>query len=170
MEENHSKRRRFFRRAAFATLVGVLAAGIGYKAYAHGGWGAWHRGESIDPARMEEHLERMLKHLYAEVDATEEQKRRLAPIVKDAARDLMPLRGKAREAKQRAVELFSAPTLDQQAIESLRAEQLRLADEASRRLTRALTDVSEVLTPEQRKNLAQHFAQHRGRRHHGPAS
>jgi periplasmic protein CpxP/Spy len=90
-------RRRFFKRAAIATLIGSIAAGVGLKAFAHGGFGGfgcWHRGGfmagPIDPAKVEEHLDRMLKHLYVEVDATEEQKQRLAPIVKQAAKDLLP--------------------------------------------------------------------------------
>ena len=36
-----------------------------------------------------------------------------------------------------------------------------LADEASRRLTRALAEAAEVLTPEQRKELAARFARRR---------
>ena len=96
MEQKSSQRRGFFKRAAVAGVLGALAAGVGFRAFAHGGW---RSGEPLDPAKMEEHLDRMLKHLYVEIEATEEQKRRIAPIVKDAARDLMPLRGKHREAK-----------------------------------------------------------------------
>lgn len=35
-EQTSSNRRRFFKRAALATLIGSLAAGIGIKAFAHG--------------------------------------------------------------------------------------------------------------------------------------
>jgi len=49
------------------------------------------------------------------------------------------------------------------AVESLRAEKIRLADEASRRFSRALSDAAEVLTPEQRKGLAQRLERHRHR-------
>ena len=45
----------------------------------------------------------MLKHLYVEVDATEAQKQQFAPIVKAAARDLLPLRDKMRDARGQAV-------------------------------------------------------------------
>ena len=39
-------RRRFFRRAAIATVIVTLATGVGLKAFAHGhGFGGWHRGE-----------------------------------------------------------------------------------------------------------------------------
>jgi len=42
-------RRRFFKRAAIATLIGGIAAGIGIKAFAHGGgYGGWHRGSEAE--------------------------------------------------------------------------------------------------------------------------
>jgi Spy/CpxP family protein refolding chaperone len=105
----------------------------------------------------------MLRHLYVEIDATEEQKQRLAPIVKEAARDLAPLREKLRAGRAQAIELLTQDRIDAAAIESLRTEKLRLADEASRRFTRALSDAAEILTPEQRKSLAQRFERHRHR-------
>jgi periplasmic protein CpxP/Spy len=162
-------RRRFFRRAAIATVIAAVAGGIGLKALAYGhGMGGWHRrslmGASLDPAKLDEHLDRMLKHLYVEVDATEPQKRQLAPIVKAAARDLLPVRNQMREARRQAVTLLSQPTIDRSALEALRASQLQLAEQASRRLTQALADAAEVLTPDQRKQLAEHAARWRGHR------
>jgi periplasmic protein CpxP/Spy len=173
METQDSKpqrRRRFFKRAAIATLIAGVAAAIGFKAYGQEGGCGWHRAGfvagPIDPAAVEEHLDRMLKHLYVEIDATEEQKQKLEPIVKQAAKDLLPLRDKARAARKRAVELLTADTIDRAAVEALRAEQLQLAEQASRRLTQALADVAEVLTPAQRKDLAARIERHgRGWRH-----
>jgi Spy/CpxP family protein refolding chaperone len=152
-------RRRFFKRAAIATLIGGIAAGIGIKAFAHGGgYGGWHRGGfmagPLDAAQVDEHLERMLKHLYVEIDATDEQKQKLAPIVKQAAKDLLPLREKMQGARTQAVELLTGDTIDRAAIEAMRAEHLQFAEQASRRVAQALADAVEVLTPAQRKELA----------------
>ena len=108
----------------------------------------------------------MLKHLYVEIDATDEQKGRLAPIVKDAVKELLPLREKVRDARQQAIELLAAERVDRDAIERLRAGQIAIADQASKRFSRALADAAEVLTPAQRKSLAERAARHRGR-HHG---
>jgi len=156
-QTNESCRRRgFFRRAGLFALAGTALAGFGAKAYAQSGW---RRGEPLSEA----HLDRMLKHLYVEIDATEDQKQRLAPILKDAAKDLAPLRETARATRAQAIELLTQDKIDPAAIESLRAEKMRLADEASRRFTRALSDAAEVLTPEQRKTLAQRFERHRHR-------
>jgi Spy/CpxP family protein refolding chaperone len=166
-DRNTGKRRRFFKRAAIATLIGGIAAGIGIKAFAHGGWhGGGFATGALDPAAVDEHLERMLKHLYVEIDATDEQKQRLAPIVKQAAKDLLPLREKMRAARKQAIELLTGDTIDRGAIEALRAEQLQLAEQASRRIAQSLADAAEVLTPAQRRELAARAEkQGRGWRH-----
>jgi Spy/CpxP family protein refolding chaperone len=162
-------RRRFLRRAAIATVIAVLAIGVGVTAFAHGhGGGGWHRGgfmgAPLDPARLDEHLDRMLKHLYVEVDATDAQKQRLGPIVKAAARDLLPMRDRMRDARLQAVALLSQPSVDRAALEALRANQLQMAEQASKRFTQALADVADVLTPEQRKQLAERMGRRHGHR------
>lgn len=157
-----SLRRRFLKRVALGTLIAGAVAGFSAKALAHGGWrrGAMHG--PIDPAELEQHLDRMLKHLYVEIDATEQQKARLEPIVKQAAGELAPLRESLHAGRREAIELLTRERVDAAALEALRARQIGLADEASRRFTRALAEAAEVLTPAQRKDLAAHFA----RRHH----
>ena len=171
-DRNTGKRRRFFKRAAIATLIGGIAAGIGIKVFAQGGGtGGWHHGGftggPLDPAQVDEHLDRMLKHLYVEIDATDEQKQKLAPIVKQAAKDLLPLREKLQTAHKQAIELLTRDAIDRAAIEALRAEHLQLAEQASRRVTQTLADVAEVLTPAQRKELAARMEKHRGGWRHG---
>jgi Spy/CpxP family protein refolding chaperone len=145
-----------FRRITLATLAG----GIGFKAFGHG---RWQGHGPIDPADLEKRLDRMLKHFYVEIDATEAQKQRLEPIVKRAAKDLLPLRENLHAGRREAIELLSQDRVDPAALEALRAKQLGLAEDASRRLTHAIAEAAEVLTPEQRKGLAARFA----RRHSG---
>jgi Spy/CpxP family protein refolding chaperone len=149
-----------FRRITLATLAGGVAAGVGFKAFGHG---RWHGQGPIDPADLEKRLERMLKHFYVEIDATDAQKARLEPIVKQAARDLLPLRENFHAGRREAIELLSQERVDPAALEALRAKQIGLADDASRRLARAIGEAAEVLTPEQRRELAARFA----RRHRG---
>jgi periplasmic protein CpxP/Spy len=160
-------RRRFLRRAVVGTLVAGAVAGIGARALAHGGWSGWHRGgfmhAALDPAEVEERLDRILKHLYVEIDATEAQQQQLAPVVKAAVRDLLPVRRQIHDARGQAVALLSQPGVDRGALEALRAEQIRLVEQASRRLTGALADVADILTPEQRRTLAERLARRHGR-------
>jgi Spy/CpxP family protein refolding chaperone len=163
-----NRRRRFLVGATIASIVAAgVGAGLGVKAFAHGpGFGGWHhRGFPGDPAGTEERLDRMLRHLYIEIDATEAQQQQLGPIVKDAMRELAPLRAQLLETRRQVVELLARDTVDRQALEALRASKLQLAEQASSRLTRALADVADVLTPEQRRQLAERLARHHG--HHG---
>ena len=153
----HDKGRR--RGAIIFTLVIALIAGLagGYvgKSFAHGG--PWHSrdGMSADPAKMDQRVERMIKRFASKVDASAEQKDKLAAIAKSAVKDLTPLREKAQAARKQAIEILAAANVDRAAIERLRAEQIQLADAGSKRLTQAFADAAEVLTPEQRKKLAE---------------
>ena len=154
-----SSRRRFFKLAGLTTAAAGLGT-LAFGALAHGRRGA--RGP-IDPAQMEQHLDRMLQHMYVEIDASDAQKQKLEPLVKQAAKDLAPLRDKVREARREGIKLLSADNIDRGAIERFRVQQIGATDAASRRFTQALADVAEVLTPEQRRKLAAHA----GRRGHG---
>jgi protein CpxP len=146
-----------FRRITLATMLGGIAAGVGFKAFAH--------GRTSGHGAMD--LDRMLKHLYVEIGATEDQKRRLEPVLRDAARDLLPMRERLHAGRAEALELLTRERVDPAAIEALRAKHLQLADEASRRVTRALSEAAEVLTPAQRKELAAHFERRHRRWGHG---
>jgi Spy/CpxP family protein refolding chaperone len=147
-----------FRRITLATLAGGVAAGMGFKAF---GRGPRHGYGPIDPAELDRHVDRMLKHLYVEIDATDAQKQKLDPIVRQAAKELAPMRENLHAARREAIELLAQERVDPAALEALRAKHLQLADQASRRLTRAIAEAAEVLTPAQRKELAAHFARRR---------
>ena len=149
-----------FRRITLATLAGAAAAGVAFTTFARG------RGHGpMDPADLDKPLDRMLKHLYVEIDATEEQKRALEPIVKQTAKDLLPMRERLHAARREGLELLTQERVDPAALEALRARQIGLADEASRRLTRAIGEAAEVLTPAQRRELTAHFARRHARWH-----
>jgi Spy/CpxP family protein refolding chaperone len=98
--------------------------------------------------------------MLSEVDATSEQKNRIGAIAKDAAKELMPLREQHKAARAKAMELLIAPNVDRAALEKVRADELALAETVSRRITRAVADAAEVLTPAQRGKLAQQWKDH----------
>ena len=152
------------RRVTLATLAGGLAAAASFNVLAQRGRGGAHHGP-IDPAQLEERLDRMLKHLYVEINATEEQKQRLDPIVRNAVKELGPLRRDLHAARREAIGLLGQEKVDAAALEALRAKQVQLTDGASRTVTRALVEAAEVLNPAQRKQLAARFARHGGRWH-----
>jgi periplasmic protein CpxP/Spy len=53
---------------------------------------------------------------------------------------------------------LTAPTIDRSAIERLRAEKIGLAETASKRIAQGLADAAEVLSPEQRRKVADWLA------------
>jgi Spy/CpxP family protein refolding chaperone len=75
--------------------------------------------------------------------------------------------GKIKQARQQAIDLMGAETVDRAAIENLRAEQFALMDASSKRLTQALADAADVLTVAQRKKLAERAQRFGHRFHHG---
>ena len=147
------------KRITLATLAGGAAAAFSWGAF---GRGRGHGGHGGGPM-SEERIEKMVKHFAVEVDATPEQQEKLTAIAKQAAKDLEPLRGQAMETRKQAMELLSQPSVDRAALEKLRVSKLQHADAMSRRVTQALGDAAEVLTPEQRKKLAAHIESRRGR-------
>jgi Spy/CpxP family protein refolding chaperone len=153
----HGKGRR--RGALIFTLAVALVAGLagGYvgKSFAHGGPGHSRDGMPTDPAQMDQRVEHMINRLASKVDASAEQKDKLAEIAKSAVNDLAPLREKAQAARKQAIGLLAAANVDRPALERLRAEQIQLADAGSKRLTQALADAADVLTPAQRTKLAE---------------
>lgn len=110
--------------------------------------------EQMDPARMAEFADKGVRHLAIEIDATPEQQEKLRAIVRDLTKDLAPLRGARQDAASRARSLLTSSTLDKAEIEKFRAEQIGKADAVSKRITQAIADAAEVLTPEQRRKLA----------------
>ena len=68
--------------------------------------------------------------------------------------DVFALRQQHLEGRRQIREALAAPTVDRSRIEAVRNEQLKLADTASKRVTDAFADAAEVLTPDQRAQLA----------------
>jgi protein CpxP len=124
-------------------------------------WHAWHDGGPmgafmsgpLTPAQIDDRTDRMTKHMAIELDATADQQAKIAGIAKAAVADLRPLHEKAQAARRQAVALLTAPTIDRSAIEQLRAQQIELAETASKRIAQAMADASEVLEPEQRRKV-----------------
>lgn len=119
-------------------------------------------GGQIDAAEIDKRVQFMTGRLARSIDATPEQSKQLTDIAKAAAKDLMPMHEKMRLVRTQAKELLGGATVDRAAIEKLRSEQIANMDEASKRISNALADAAEVLTPEQRKELSERMARHHG--------
>ncbi len=147
-----------------SAIAGAAATKAGHR-WHHGHYG--HFGHGImgpaeDATDAQERAEFMGKRFARRIGATDEQREKLSNIAKSVAKDVFPLRQKIRSARKEARELLSQPTVDRDAIERLRSEQVANMDELSKRLATALTDAAEVLTPEQRKDVADKLAKRKG--------
>ena len=100
----------------------------------------------VDPARLERGIDRMLDGL----NASDAQRSQIRQIAQAAAADLKTQRDAGRALREQAAQVFTAPTLDAAAAESLRQQMLARHDQASRRHLQAMLDIAQVLTPEQR--------------------
>lgn len=99
------------------------------------------------------HMARRLDSLLDGLGTTDAQRSQVRQIVMAAAADLSTQRDAARGLRERAAQIFTAPTVDAAAAESLRQEMLARHDQSSKRVLQAMLDVSRVLTPAQRVRL-----------------
>ena len=150
-----------------SAFAGAAASRAGH--YWHNSHMAGHGFMSgpIDPAEAGRKVEWMAERIASEVKATPEQRGKLTAIAQAAVKDLLPMREAMHDARKQARELFVQPSIDRAALEKLRSDQIANADAMSKRLSLALGEAADILTPEQRKQLADRFPMRGGWRHHG---
>lgn len=121
-------------------------------------------------------IERMLDS----VNASAEQRSQIKAIFERARTDMQAERESGRALRQQMMALFTQPVVDANAVEALRQQSMQRHDAASRRMTQAMVEASRVLSPEQRKQLAEraakrgemmqrHMSERRGLEGHTPA-
>ena len=133
-----------------------------YAGYQGGGHGGHHKGLSdLSDQEIEARIERMVKHVAIEIDATEEQQDRITALVTAAAKDLKPVHERLHATGKEIHNLLLADPIDRAALEKLRAERLAEAETISKNLVGTVADVAEVLSPEQRKALDERIKEFR---------
>lgn len=130
-----------------------------------GGWrGGHHNGfANLSEAEIEDRVERMVKHVAIEIDATDEQQEKIATLVSALAKDMEPVGEQMRETRQEIRSLLVAETIDRAALERLRAEGVAEAERISKNLINAAADVAEILTAEQRQMLNERLEEFRSK-------
>jgi len=148
-------------RLLLATATLAFAGGLVQTAHAMpfgGGGHGGHGGPGMGMLGGGPQVERMLDG----VNASAEQKAQIKQIMSAAMTDLRAQREAGRALRDQAAQLFTQPTVDARAAEALRQQMLAQHEQASKRMLQAMLDVSRVLTPEQRKQIADRMAQRRG--------
>jgi periplasmic protein CpxP/Spy len=158
-----------WRRASLALLLGSALLGSGVEVLAQPAPQdqpqAAHRDHmnkrSQEPGR---HREWMMKRTLARIGASKEQQQKIGEIWTQTHNDIRALREQRIAGRKAMTELLTKPSIDRAAIEAQRVQQMKLADTVSARITKAIADSAEVLTPEQRIAFAQRMQRGRGHR------
>ncbi len=144
--------RRLLRGAAIAACALLAAAVVA-------GCARHHHRSAKTPEEFRERFEKVTERALKKADATEDQRARIRPIADDLATALYGLREEHRAIQRRFVSAFEAEKVDPEEVARIRADALALADRASRTVTDALVKASAVLSPEQRRKLAERWKQ-----------
>ena len=168
---------RGIKRVALGLLVAV-AGTLAVSAWAQGH--GPHGGEGFGGPGMfmgqPERVARGVDHMLDGLNATDAQRSQIKQIVAAAGADLRAQHVASKGLREQALQLFTAPVVDARAVESARVQAMAQHDQSSKRVTQALLEISNVLTPEQRvklgeriKQRAQHMHEHMERRGAGSA-
>lgn len=152
------------KRLAAGVLIAVTAT-VALGAWAQGA-GGHHGGGFGGPGMFmgsPEHVGRAVDHMLDGLNATDAQRAQVKQIVQQAAADLKGQHEAVRGLHEKSMQIFTAPTVDAAAAESVRQQMIAQHDATSRRVLQAMLDISRVLTPEQRVKIAEHMKQRQQR-------
>jgi len=100
------------------------------------------------------HPVKAVMHMLDNVNASDAQREQVKTIFDAHAASLKTLHESGRELQKQMRTLLYAPTIDRAAIEEVRQKKVANMDQTSREMTAMMADVSEVLTPDQRQQVA----------------
>ena len=106
-----------------------------------------------------ERLGRMVDRMLDGLNATDAQRSQIKQIAQAAGVDMKAQRDGHRALHEKALQIFTAPTVDAAAAEQVRQQMLAQHDQMSKRALQAMVEVSKVLTPEQRAKLGERAKQ-----------
>jgi Spy/CpxP family protein refolding chaperone len=141
-----------------AGVVLAVSATVALSAWAQHPGGHGHGGMMGGPGMFmgsPEHINRGVDHMLDRLNATDAQRAQIKAIVQQAAADLKSQREAGRALRERGAQIFTAPTVDAAAAESVRQQMIQQHDASSRRMLQAMLDISSVLTPEQRAKIGE---------------
>ncbi len=171
METNQSKRSRHWRRPWLLALLAVpVLLGAGFcaaRAHADEGFGFGPGGfGAASPEQHKAFMEKRIEKMLDALKATDSQRTAVKSIFERMFAEMRPIHQQHKALHDQFVAALSATAVDPVAVEQLRKQIPPLVDQASQVFTKAVLDVAQVLTPDQRQTLMKHIQEHHGRFHH----
>ena len=157
--------------AASLLGIGALAAHAGPGSPMHAHMGGCHGGHGFagDPAEMADHMLLRIDHMLSKIGASDDQKTHIKAIAKSAMTDLALLHKQQQDLRKQMHDAMTAASIDKDKLAALHTQQAQLFEKTSARMHEAMIAAAEILTPEQRKAMAERMGR-RGMRGMGPQS
>lgn len=137
---------KWFRRGLFLLVLPVGAVACHGRGHHHG---------TMTEAEMKERANDHVDDAMDWLDATEAQTQQVQRVVETAIPDVVSYRDEHRALRSEFQKELAADTVDAAALEDLRQRFVKLADAATARGLRVVTDIAQVLTPQQRKKAVE---------------
>lgn len=105
-------------------------------------------------SNISEHADAMAEHLSDHVDASDAQSEQIKAVAEAYAPRLQALYSEHTKSRDELIGLLAQPQVDRDKLELLRQTELARLDSGSQELIQMMADIANILTPEQRKSLA----------------
>ena len=164
--------RRFLAGVLTGTLLGGLIVGSiilfsyskvapSWTLFSGEGYPGFHRRGIIDPEIAAEHADFVTEWLLKRANATDDQRQKIKSIVQNTVKDLFPLREQHEQNREAMLKALLQPAINRDVLKQCRQSELQLIDSVSTRLVDSVADVADVLTLEQRSQLAEYVSRMR---------
>ncbi|GAV19164.1 hypothetical protein MMIC_P0093 [Mariprofundus micogutta] len=150
------------RRSCGRILFGVLAIiGVVWLAGAAFGpdcgyAGFHHRDHHWSEADLSKRMDKMTDRLIDHVDASNEQAQQIKSITDSYATRLQSGKDKLMDSRKAFTRLLTEENINRAELENVRLSTFELLNRNSQELVQMLADIADVLTAEQRQQLAEH--------------
>jgi len=156
-----SKLRIFVVSMGLISLGAVLGAVLTTSSVVYATLGGYKGHDTMTLEEIQDRAGGQIDWMLGGLDAGDEQSRQLKAMGLELISDLYPIKQQHHAYKREFISQLRSGEPDAGILEDLRRKELELADIASARILAALLKGNDILTPEQRDNLARHFR-------HGP--
>ena len=136
----------------------TLLCGVGVASQVHAG--PWHGHRARTAEEMQSFMERRVDHLLDAVDADDAQREKVETIVAQRAPQMFALMQEGRALRQEIKNALLAERMDHAKLDASKQKLGALTERMADLGVDGLTSVAEVLTPAQRKLIADKLTQH----------